>query len=99
VEAFEIWWRSLETVSTISCLRNKVETIREQELEKALSRLGSEFAEKHQEVIEALTRGIVNKILHDPMVQLRAQQDVEARRHCMQTLQTLFNLDAGEQFS
>ena len=36
---------------------------------KALSRLGSEFAEKHQEVIEALTRGIVNKILHDPMVQ------------------------------
>ncbi|MBE9104417.1 glutamyl-tRNA reductase, partial [Nostoc cf. edaphicum LEGE 07299] len=71
VEAFDIWWRSLETVTTISCLRNKVETIREQELEKALSRLGSEFAEKHQEVIEALTRGIVNKILHDPMVQLR----------------------------
>ncbi|AFZ27009.1 glutamyl-tRNA reductase [Cylindrospermum stagnale PCC 7417] len=99
VEAFDIWWRSLETVSTISCLRNKVETIREQELEKALSRLGSEFGEKHQEIIEALTRGIVNKILHDPMVQLRAQQDVEARRRCMQTLQMLFNLDAEEQFS
>ncbi|MEA5619837.1 glutamyl-tRNA reductase [Cronbergia sp. UHCC 0137] len=99
VEAFDVWWRSLETVSTISCLRNKVEAIREQELEKALSRLGSEFAEKHQEVIEALTRGIVNKILHDPMVQLRSQQDVEARRNCMQTLQMLFNLDAGEQFS
>jgi glutamyl-tRNA reductase len=99
VEAFDIWWRSLETVSTISCLRNKIETIREQELEKALSRLGSEFGEKHHEVIEALTRGIVNKILHDPMVQLRAQQDVEARRSCMRTLQTLFNLDAGEQFS
>lgn len=99
VEAFDIWWRSLETVSTISSLRNKIETIREQELEKALSRLGSEFGEKHQEVIEALTRGIVNKILHDPMVQLRAQQDVEARRHCMQTLQKLFNLDAEEQFS
>lgn len=99
VEAFEVWWRSLETVSTISSLRNKIETIREQELEKALSRLGSEFGEKHQEIIEALTRGIVNKILHDPMVQLRAQQDVEARRHCMQTLHKLFNLDAEEQFS
>ena len=99
VEAFDNWWRSLEAVSTISSLRNKIETIREQELEKALSRLGSEFGEKHQEVIEALTRGIVNKILHDPMVQLRAQQDVEARRHCMQTLQKLFNLDAEEQFS
>lgn len=99
IEAFDIWWRSLETVSTISCLRNKIETIREQELEKALSRLGAEFGDKHQEVIEALTRGIVNKILHDPMVQLRAQQDVEARRRCMQTLQMLFNLDVGEQFS
>ncbi|UKO96965.1 glutamyl-tRNA reductase [Nostoc sp. UHCC 0870] len=99
VDAFDIWWRSLETVSTISSLRSKIETIREQELEKALSRLGSEFGDKHQEVIEALTRGIVNKILHDPMVQLRAQQDVEARRRCMQTLQMLFNLDVGEQFS
>lgn len=99
IEAFDVWWRSLETVSTISSLRSKIETIREQELEKALSRLGSEFGDKHQEVIEALTRGIVNKILHDPMVQLRAQQDVEARRRCMQTLQMLFNLDVGEQYS
>jgi glutamyl-tRNA reductase len=99
IAAFDVWWRSLETVSTISSLRSKIETIREQELEKALSRLGSEFGDKHQEVIEALTRGIVNKILHDPMVQLRAQQDVEARRRCMQTLQMLFNLDVGEQFS
>jgi glutamyl-tRNA reductase len=101
VEAFEMWWRSLETVSTISSLRDKVETIREQELEKALSRLGTEFAEKHQDIIEALTRGIVNKILHDPMVQLRAQQDIEARRKAMQTLQVLFNLEgaSNEQYS
>jgi len=97
VESFDVWLRSLATVSTISSLRAKVENIREQELEKALSRLGSEFAEKHQEVIEALTRGIVNKILHDPMVQLRAQQDIEARQQAMQTLQTLFNLDVGEE--
>ena len=93
VEAFELWWRSLETVPTISCLRTKVEGIREQELEKALSRLGTEFAEKHQEVIEALTRGIVNKILHEPMVQLRAQQDIEARQKCLQSLQMLFDLE------
>lgn len=101
VEAFDVWWRSLETVPTISCLRDKMETIRAQELEKALSRLGTEFADKHQEIIEALTRGIVNKILHDPMVQLRAQQDIEARRRAMETLQMLFNLESAsnEQFS
>jgi len=94
VEAFDVWWKSLETVPIINSLREKIETIREQELEKALSRLGSEFAGKNQEVIEALTRGIVNKILHDPMVQLRAQQDIEARRHAMETLQLLFNLES-----
>ena len=97
VNNYLLWWRSLETVPTISCLRSKVETIREQELEKALSRLGSEFGEKHQEVIEALTRGIVNKILHEPMVQLKAQQDIEARRRCIQSLQMLFNLEIEEQ--
>jgi len=97
VEAFDLWWRSLETVSTISCLRDKVEAIREQELEKALSRLGSEFGEKHKDIIEALTRGIVNKILHDPMVQLRAQQDIEARQHAMQTLRVLFNLETASE--
>jgi len=96
LEGFDVWWRSLETVPTISSLREKVETIRAQELEKALSRLGTEFADKHQEVIEALTRGIVNKILHDPMVQLRAQQDIEARRKAMQALQMLFNLNSIE---
>lgn len=99
VDTFVLWVRSLETVPTISCLRQKVETIRTQELEKALSRLGSEFAEKHQEVIEALTRGIVNKILHDPMVQLRSQQDIEARRLAIESLQMLFNLDTEQQYS
>jgi glutamyl-tRNA reductase len=36
------------------------------------------------------------------MVQLRAQQDIEARRQAMATLQTLFNLEdacSSEQYS
>lgn len=87
------WWRSLDTVKTISSLRTKVEAIREQELEKALSRLGSDFSDKHRSVVEALSRGIVNKILHDPMTQLRAQRDNETRHQSMEALQVLFNLE------
>ena len=94
LDAFMDWWRSLDTVFTISSLRSKVESIREQELEKALSRLGEEFGSKKQrDVIEALTRGIVNKILHDPMVQLRAQRDIDTRKQAMTTLHTLFDLE------
>lgn len=97
VEVFDNWLRSLDAVETISNLRNKVEAIRTQELEKALSRLGTDFGDKHKEVVEALTRGIVNKILHDPMVQLRAQKDVDARRQAMDTLTILFNLEDATQ--
>lgn len=42
---------------------------------------------------------LASKILHDPMVQLSAQQDIEARRKALQTLQTLFNLEITEQYS
>lgn len=97
VEAFRSWLRSLEAVSTISCLREKVETIREQEVEKVLARLGVEFGQKYHEVIEALTRGIVNKILHEPTVQLKTQQDLESQRLAVQTLQKLFNLNTTGQ--
>jgi glutamyl-tRNA reductase len=91
-DSFEVWLRSLDTVATINSLREKVEAIRTQELEKALSRLGTEFGGKQQAVIEALTKGIVNKILHDPMVQLRSQRDIEVRKQAMETLSVLFNL-------
>jgi glutamyl-tRNA reductase len=96
VENFNSWWQLLETVPTMNCLRDKMETIRLQELEKALSRLGSEFGERHQEAIEALTKGIINKILHDPMLQLRAQEDIDKRRKALQALQVLFNLDSDQ---
>jgi glutamyl-tRNA reductase len=95
VEKFDLWWRSLDTVPTINKLRQKMEGIREQEMEKALSRFGSEFSAKHREAIEHLTKGIINKILHDPMVQLRVEQDTEMRKRAMQALQQLFDLDAN----
>nr|NP_043163.1 glutamyl-tRNA reductase [Cyanophora paradoxa]P48077.1 RecName: Full=Glutamyl-tRNA reductase; Short=GluTR [Cyanophora paradoxa]AAA81194.1 glutamyl-tRNA reductase [Cyanophora paradoxa] len=93
LSAFNIWWGSLEAIPTINKLREKAEIIRVKELEKAISRLGNEFVSDHQEIVESLTRGIVNKILHDPMVQLRAQQDIEIRGRALKILQTLFNLD------
>lgn len=93
LQAFRSWCCSRQTVPIINCLRAKVETIREQEVEKVFARLGKEFPKKHQEAVEALTRGIINKILHEPMVHLRSQQDLESQRLALQTLQMLFNLE------
>lgn len=95
--AFDTWWHALDTVPTINSLRDKIETIRTQEMEKALSRLGAEFADKkHQAIIDAMTRGIVNKILHDPMTQLRAPQNNDDRQQAMDILCTLFNLEQAK---
>lgn len=94
VRAYTSWMRSLESVPTISSLRDKLEAIRAEELEKALSRLGSDFSKKHQKVVEALTRGIVNKILHEPMTELRSQEDDDTRRQTIESLQLLFKLES-----
>ncbi|MBE9060624.1 glutamyl-tRNA reductase [cf. Phormidesmis sp. LEGE 11477] len=91
IDTFRGWVRSLETVSTISCLREKVESIRDQEVRKALSRLGTEFDQK--EIIETLTRRIVNKILHDPMVHLRTQRNQTSYPLTIETVQRLFDLE------
>ncbi len=94
VRAYSAWLRSLESVPTINSLRDKLESIRAEELEKALSRLGSDFSKKHQKVVEALTRGIVNKILHEPMTELRSQEDDNMRRQTIESLQLLFKLES-----
>ena len=94
LKAFCSWCRSQEAVPVITCLRDKVESIRQQEMTKAMPRLGSEMGQRQKKAIESLTRGIVNKILHEPMVHLRAHEDVEEQRLALDTLQRLFDLSS-----
>lgn len=68
------WWDSLEAVPTINRLRASLEDIRVEELTKALSRMGPDFSARERKVVEALTKGIINKILHTPVTQLRSAQ-------------------------
>ena len=69
---FEAWRDSLETVPTIKRLRQKAETIRSAELDKAMSKLGDGLTNKQKKAVEELSRGIVNKLLHGPMAALRS---------------------------
>jgi glutamyl-tRNA reductase len=43
-------------------------------------------------VVEALTKGIINKILHAPVTRLRAPQPRQQRHQSMKVLQDLFEL-------
>jgi glutamyl-tRNA reductase len=86
------WWDGLEAVPVVNRLRRQLEDIREQELQKALSRMGPDLSSRELKVVEALSKGIINKILHTPMTNLRAPQPRQQRHTAMRVVQELFEL-------
>ena len=90
--AFLEWWDGLEAVPVVNRLRRQLEDIREQELQKALSRMGPDLSARERKVVEALSKGIINKILHTPVTNLRAPQPRQQRHSAMRVLEDLFEL-------
>jgi glutamyl-tRNA reductase len=62
--------RAARLAPLIEALRERGEEVRAGELRRLASRL-AHLAERDRETVEALTRGIVNKILHDPIVRVK----------------------------
>jgi glutamyl-tRNA reductase len=91
VTRFFHWWDAREVVPTIAALRERAESIREAELAKALARLGP-LAERDRETLEALTGAIVNKLLHQPTVQLKRRSGEHDGRSYAPALRALFQL-------
>jgi len=92
------WWDGLEAVPLVNKLRLQLEEIREQELQKALSRMGPDLSARERKVVEALSKGIINKILHTPVTHLRAPQPRQQRHLAMKVLRDLFELHDGDSF-
>jgi glutamyl-tRNA reductase len=90
------WWDGLEAVPLVNKLRLQLEEIREQELQKALSRMGPDLSARERKVVEALSKGIINKILHTPVTHLRAPQPRQQRHLAMKVLRDLFELHEGD---
>ncbi len=88
------WLSARTVVPTLNQLRARADTIGRDELDKALRRLPA-LGEREREVVTALAMGIVNKLLHQPTVQLKqaaAQGDAGVYA---EALQVLFGLDMG----
>ena len=71
-EAFMAWLRSLEIMPVISDLRAKADSIRRAEVDKALRQLKG-LSETERQRIEAMSEALVNKLLHDPTLRLKAE--------------------------
>ena len=61
------WYHSLEVAPTIKSLRDYFENVRIEEVEKNKNRFSSEDQEK----LDVVTKRIINKILHQPTVELK----------------------------
>ena len=62
--------RSFNANDTLKDLRRLAEKIREKELERALRRMGH-ASEREEEILDILTKRIVNKLLYEPTVRLK----------------------------
>lgn len=72
VSAFETWLRGADIMPVVADLRAKAERIRQRELERALRSL-PDLDPKTRQHIERLSKSLVNKLLHDPTLRLKAE--------------------------
>ena len=89
VDGFLHWMDARDVVPTIRALRDHAETLRQAELERALRLLAK--GEAPQRVIEALSQGLMNKLMHGPTRYLN-QAEGEAQAEGARLVQQLFNL-------
>jgi glutamyl-tRNA reductase len=95
VGVYLTWIRSLDVVPTIVSLRQRVEEIRGAELQKALGRLG-DMTPEQREAIAAMTHALVNKILHQPMTELKRRAALQDGHLYTSVLRRLFGLEDKE---
>ena len=95
IKNFYRWVKSLDVVPTIVALKKKIEDIRKGEVEKALSGLNG-LQEKDIQVIDAMTKAIVNKIVHDPVTHLKKEANKVEGDFYIEAARRLFDLNTEE---
>ena len=69
------WYNSLEAAPTIKTIRDHFEAIRAEEVEKNINKFSADDREK----LDIITKRIINKILHQPTVELKKTSESDSR--------------------
>jgi len=89
---FRQWFESLSVVPTIVALRKKMDVIAEAELNKTLHAL-NHLSEDDRNAIGRMTQSMIQKILHDPMLWLKRDDNDNDRSTLLDITRKLFKLD------
>jgi glutamyl-tRNA reductase len=91
VESFEARLHTLDVVPTIVGLQDHLETIRQAEIDRVRGRLGH-LTPEQEIAVEALTRGIINKVMHTPITTLKTAAKESEATTVIDVVRRLFNL-------
>src|SRR5271169_2283681 len=91
VERFQFRLQTLDVVPTIVSLQDHLETIRQAEIDRVRGRLG-QLTPEQELAVEALTRGIVNKVMHTPITTLKTAAKESEATTVVDIVRRLFNL-------
>jgi glutamyl-tRNA reductase len=84
--------RAYNANDTLKDLRKVAEEIREKELSRALRKLGS-VTDKEKQIVDLLTRRIVNKLLHEPTARLKEHVGRDDGETYDEAIRELFGID------
>ena len=76
-QQFRQWCLDLEALPTVVELRNRADQVRSSELRKTIRKLDGKLDAEALESLDAMTRAIVNKLLHDPTMFLKERKGPE----------------------
>jgi len=93
VQHFEEWRRSAALRPLLAEMHARGEAIRAREVERMLRRLGDDLAPELKQQIEAFSRSLVTKLLHEPTRRLREASDPEQAQTYTHVTRELFGLD------
>lgn len=96
VARFRKRMQSLDAVPTIVALQERMEQVRQDEIDRLRAKLGPLTAEQ-ESAIENLTRSIVNKILHPPISALKNASGSDELTATAEMLRSLFGLEGASQ--
>jgi glutamyl-tRNA reductase len=91
VERLEVWIRTREVVPLIVSLQAQLEKLRTSEIERMRGKFG-QLTPQQEEALEALTRGLINKIAHGPIAELRKNAGDPKGMHVLDAIRKAFRL-------
>src|ERR671919_1554388 len=92
LDKFRLERSAREVAPLVSSLRARAEEVRESELARFRNRLG-DLDPAAREAVDALTRGLVNKLLHDPTVRIKDAAGTAQGELYADALAALFGLE------